>query len=155
VDVLLTNAAEGAMPAAGVLSDIDVLKVAHHGSNTSTTSAFPAPTKPDVAVITAGRINPYGHPPAPSWRGWQPWAPPSSTPHDTPIRGGKARHPGPGINARLGPQNDRVMVWSVAIGGDATGATLGRQHVGRITVSGHHMRTTQPGDQRWLRVPLT
>ena len=40
----------------------DVLKVAHHGSKTSTTEDFLSKVNPKVAVISAGRKNPYGHP---------------------------------------------------------------------------------------------
>jgi competence protein ComEC len=40
----------------------DVLKVAHHGSATSTTSELLAATKPKFAVISVGVNNPYGHP---------------------------------------------------------------------------------------------
>ena len=39
-----------------------VLKVAHHGSNTSTTPEFLAVVNPQVAVISAGTDNPFGHP---------------------------------------------------------------------------------------------
>jgi competence protein ComEC len=39
-----------------------VLKVAHHGSATSTTGEFLAVVDPQVAVITAGADNPFGHP---------------------------------------------------------------------------------------------
>ncbi len=39
-----------------------VLKVAHHGSNTSTTPQFLAVVNPRIAVISAGKDNPYGHP---------------------------------------------------------------------------------------------
>ena len=38
------------------------LKVAHHGSKTSTTEEFIEKTSPQVAVITAGEDNRYGHP---------------------------------------------------------------------------------------------
>lgn len=41
---------------------IDVLKVGHHGSNTSTTEEFLIDTKPSVAVISAGETNRFGHP---------------------------------------------------------------------------------------------
>jgi competence protein ComEC len=40
----------------------DVLKVAHHGSQTSSSSAFLAAARPRLALISAGRRNPYGHP---------------------------------------------------------------------------------------------
>ncbi len=44
------------------LPTVDFLKVAHHGSRTSSTEAFLAVTHPSVAAISAGRGNPYGHP---------------------------------------------------------------------------------------------
>ncbi|MHB1316654.1 MAG: ComEC/Rec2 family competence protein [Minisyncoccota bacterium] len=42
--------------------DADILKVAHHGSDTSTGEEFLKAVSPDVAVISAGRGNSYGHP---------------------------------------------------------------------------------------------
>jgi len=39
-----------------------VLKVAHHGSDTSTTPEFLAVVNPQLAAISAGEDNPYGHP---------------------------------------------------------------------------------------------
>ncbi|MFB1099057.1 DNA internalization-related competence protein ComEC/Rec2 [Terribacillus sp. JSM ZJ617] len=40
----------------------DVLKVGHHGSNTSTDPAFLQHVKPETALVSAGRNNRYGHP---------------------------------------------------------------------------------------------
>ena len=39
-----------------------VLKVAHHGSATSTTAEFLAVVNPQLAVISVGEDNPFGHP---------------------------------------------------------------------------------------------
>jgi competence protein ComEC len=40
----------------------DVLKVAHHGSNTSTKEQFLKLAKPEFAIVSTGRNNIYGHP---------------------------------------------------------------------------------------------
>lgn len=40
----------------------DVLKVAHHGSRSSTTASWLAAVRPGVALISAGEGNRYGHP---------------------------------------------------------------------------------------------
>ena len=41
---------------------IDILKVPHHGSNTSSTAPFLEATSPRIGVVSAGRFNPFGHP---------------------------------------------------------------------------------------------
>lgn len=44
------------------ITNIDILKVGHHGSRTSTSTTFIETIKPKYAVISAGRNNRYGHP---------------------------------------------------------------------------------------------
>ena len=39
-----------------------VLKVGHHGSTTSTTDEFLSTVSPQIAVISVGRDNRFGHP---------------------------------------------------------------------------------------------
>ena len=52
---------EEVLVAAGV-PRVDVVKVAHHGSPTSSTPAFVAATRPALAVISCGRANQFGFP---------------------------------------------------------------------------------------------
>ena len=40
----------------------EVLVVGHHGSNSSSTAEFLDAVDPDVALISVGEDNPYGHP---------------------------------------------------------------------------------------------
>lgn len=47
---------------AGVDLDVDILKVGHHGSSTSSNEAFLEAVSPEVAVISCGVDNEYGHP---------------------------------------------------------------------------------------------
>jgi competence protein ComEC len=44
------------------LPPVDLVKVAHHGSRTSSTQAFLNAVRPRVALVSAGARNPYGHP---------------------------------------------------------------------------------------------
>ena len=46
----------------------DLLKVAHHGSRSSTTPRFLAGARPRLALVSAGAGNPYGHPADPVLR---------------------------------------------------------------------------------------
>lgn len=54
--------AEAALLAAGARLDAQVLKVAHHGSATSTTADWLAAVRPALALIGVGAGNRYGHP---------------------------------------------------------------------------------------------
>ena len=44
------------------LPDIDVLKVGHHGSKTSSGKDFINEIKPKYSIISVGKNNRYGHP---------------------------------------------------------------------------------------------
>jgi competence protein ComEC len=63
---LLTGDAEAPVEATllgrGILRPVDVLKVGHHGSHSSTTPGLLDATRPSLAVISAGEDNEYGHP---------------------------------------------------------------------------------------------
>ncbi|MGB0680548.1 MAG: DNA internalization-related competence protein ComEC/Rec2, partial [Polyangiales bacterium] len=64
--VLLTGdieaEAEAELLRRGVMSPVDVLKVGHHGSRTSSTAPWTATLRPKLAVISCGRANAFGHP---------------------------------------------------------------------------------------------
>ena len=47
---------------AGSVGDVELLKVAHHGSRTSTAPALLDAIRPELAVIQVGRGNRFGHP---------------------------------------------------------------------------------------------
>lgn len=53
---------EAQMLARSSVPDIDVLKVGHHGSQTSTSSEFLNASRPEVAEMMLGTDNTYGHP---------------------------------------------------------------------------------------------
>jgi competence protein ComEC len=63
-DALLTGDAYKDVERALVpgLEPIEVLKVGHHGSDTSTDSLLLVRTRPEVALISVGGSNRYGHP---------------------------------------------------------------------------------------------
>ena len=56
------DAAETALLKSGYPPGAQVLKIAHHGSSDATSKAFLARVGPEVAVISVGKDNPYGHP---------------------------------------------------------------------------------------------
>lgn len=47
---------------ANYFSDIEVVKISHHGGKNGTNKSLLEKTKPDLAVISAGKDNKYGHP---------------------------------------------------------------------------------------------
>ena len=46
----------------GINLKSDLVKVAHHGSKTSSIEAFVAATRPSLAIISVGRTSMFGHP---------------------------------------------------------------------------------------------
>ena len=66
ISILLTgdifSEAERALLASGAALDSDVLKVPHHGSDSSSTRDFLSAVSPAAAVISVGEGNSYGHP---------------------------------------------------------------------------------------------
>jgi competence protein ComEC len=48
--------------ASGMLSDIDIIKIGHHGSDTSSTWDFLKLLDPEKAIISVGKDNKFGHP---------------------------------------------------------------------------------------------
>lgn len=63
-DMLLTGDAtsETEEIVTGILGDIEVLKVSHHGSKTATSEVMLTKTTPEAALISAGKNNIYHHP---------------------------------------------------------------------------------------------
>lgn len=65
IEFLFTGDAE--VPVEATLTgqlDAEILKVGHHGSQTSTSAVFLYKVKPEVAIISVGAGNRYGHPSA-------------------------------------------------------------------------------------------
>ena len=56
------NKGEKRRERASTPGSIIILKVTHHGSNTSSTPLFLSRFRPKIAVIQCGADNPYGHP---------------------------------------------------------------------------------------------
>jgi len=54
--------AESRIANSGANLQADILKVGHHGSATSTSSAFLTKVHPKISVIEVGAGNSYGHP---------------------------------------------------------------------------------------------
>jgi len=54
--------AEQALITHQLIPDVDILKVAHHGSKTSSTDVFLRLVQPEISVVSAGKNNAYGHP---------------------------------------------------------------------------------------------
>jgi competence protein ComEC len=46
----------------GTQLNVDILKLGHHGSDTSTSEVFVRATTPAYAIVSAGKDNSYGHP---------------------------------------------------------------------------------------------
>jgi competence protein ComEC len=53
---------EGKILASGAYLKSDVLKVAHHGSSSSSSFKFLQAVRPSISIISCGRTNSYGHP---------------------------------------------------------------------------------------------
>jgi len=53
---------ERALLEQGVITKVDILKVGHHGSKTSSSPELLEVTQPEKAVISSGQNNSYGHP---------------------------------------------------------------------------------------------
>ena len=53
---------EADLAAGGALTPVDVLKVGHHGSRTSTSASLLEGIRPRVALLSCGRGNRFGHP---------------------------------------------------------------------------------------------
>lgn len=57
-----TTPVEKQILSAGMNVDADVIKIAHHGSSTSSSEEFLSSVSPEFAIISCGADNSYGHP---------------------------------------------------------------------------------------------
>lgn len=62
VSYLFTGDAEKEIEENLTIGKINILKVAHHGSNTSSNNEFIQKIAPQIAIISVGKQNSYGHP---------------------------------------------------------------------------------------------
>jgi competence protein ComEC len=66
IDFLFTGdaeqEAEANMLADGIVPDVEILKVGHHGSRTASSMQFLQAAEPECAIYMAGEGNSYGHP---------------------------------------------------------------------------------------------
>ena len=66
VDFLFTGdaeqEAEASMLTEGIVPDVEILKVGHHGSSTASSLQFLQPARSEFAIYMAGEDNSYGHP---------------------------------------------------------------------------------------------
>ena len=66
IDFLMTGDVSGdgedALLTSGYPLDAEILKVAHHGSSSSTSPEFLDRVHPEMAIISLGADNPYGYP---------------------------------------------------------------------------------------------
>ncbi|MFH2021761.1 MAG: MBL fold metallo-hydrolase [Patescibacteria group bacterium] len=53
---------ETALMVEGLIPNVNILKVAHHGSKSSTSPSFLSLARPEISVLSLGENNPYGHP---------------------------------------------------------------------------------------------
>lgn len=58
----LESKGEQALLEEQLITDVDLLKVGHHGSKTSTTPRFLRNSRPEISIISAGKNNSFGHP---------------------------------------------------------------------------------------------
>jgi len=58
----LEKKGEQALINLGLITEVDILKAGHHGAKTSSSDEFISKLTPEVALISAGKNNKFGHP---------------------------------------------------------------------------------------------